>query len=133
MGYLIYILIGWGITDFLVNGSILDRVRVYFLVKVPVLAELLTCIRCSGFWVGSLMGLVCLSGVMKSPFLDFHPLVQVISSGFLIGGSSVIINSLMIYFLSPRYLIHPNRSQEDNHQNNLEITKDQSEDEENKH
>jgi hypothetical protein len=97
MEYLIYILIGWGITDILVNGSILDRVRVYFLVKFPLLSKLLTCIRCSGFWVGILMGVVLslTQGELK--------LLNVLGSGFLISGSSVIINALMIYLLTRNF------------------------------
>jgi hypothetical protein len=103
MEYLIFILIGWGITDFLVSGSILDRVRVYALVKIPLLGKLLSCVRCSGFWVGVLMW-------MTLSLIEFFPLpltqpenfkvllAQIFASGFLISGSSVIINSLLFYF-----------------------------------
>ena len=104
MDFLIYILIGWGITDFLVNGSILDKIRTYFLVKAPMLAKLFSCIRCSGFWVGVLMGTI--------PLLDFGPSLlreygkfwglQIVASGFLISGSAVIINSLLFFFYSNR-------------------------------
>lgn len=102
MEYLIYILIGWGITDTLVNGSILDRVRVYFLVKFPLLYKLLTCIRCSGFWVGILMGLTPGLNPLLITFYGVSslPLIGVLASGFLIGGSSVIINALMIFLLT---------------------------------
>lgn len=96
MEYLIYILIGWGITDFLVNGSILDKLRVYLLVKFPLLAKLLSCIRCSGFWVGVIMG------IFSDPLFSFRNLeiAQILASGFLIAGSSVIINALMFSFYS---------------------------------
>ena len=109
MDYLIYILIGWGITDFLVNGSILDQIRVYFLVKSPMLAKLLTCIRCSGFWVGVLMGVFCLLDLASSPLWNFNPVVQTIASGFLISGSSVIINALIFSFFSRR-IVNKNQS-----------------------
>jgi hypothetical protein len=102
MEFLIYILVGWGITDFLVNGSILDKIRVYLLVKFPMLGKLFSCIRCSGFWVGILMGLIS--------FLDFNSFflweysnfwgIEVVASGFLISGSSVIINGLLFFFYS---------------------------------
>lgn len=116
MEHLIYILIGWGVTDFLVNGSILDGIRSYSLVKVPILAKLLSCIRCSGFWVGVLMGLLL-------PYLNFHPLpielvdlktraIQLFSSGFLISGSSILINALIIYFYSSRMNSYPHVPEE---------------------
>lgn len=96
--YLIYILIGWGTTDILVNGSILDGLRSYAIVKFPLLAKLLTCVRCSGFWVGILMGLLS-GGIFE---LSFYPL-GVLTSGFLVSGSSVILNALMIYLLTRNF------------------------------
>lgn len=96
--YLIYILIGWGTTDILVNGSILDRIRVYLMVKSPLLSKLLTCIRCSGFWAGIIMGI--LSGGIST--FSYYPL-QILASGFLISGSSVIINALMISLLTKNF------------------------------
>ena len=131
MDYLIYILIGWGITDFLVNGSILDQTRVYFLVKAPLLAKLLTCIRCSGFWAGVLMGLGCFFGQLLSPMRNFEPTLQIICSGFLIGGSSVIINALLVYFYSPKVLSStpPNSGVRD-HLDNPDPSKETSENEE---
>lgn len=102
MEYLIFILVGWGITDFLVSGSILDRIRIYFLVKVPLMGKLLSCVRCSGFWVGVLMGTLSMNGFFSMPMIgseNFKTLiVQILASGFLISGSSVIINSLLFYF-----------------------------------
>ncbi len=104
MEFLIYILIGWGITDFLVNGSILDKIRVYLLIKFSMLGNLFSCIRCSGFWVGVMMGLFS--------FADFGFFslwgnsrfwwVEAASSGFLVSGSSVIINGLLFFFYSRR-------------------------------
>lgn len=96
--YLIYILIGWGATDILVNGSILDGLRVYATVKFPLLSKLLTCVRCSGFWVGILMGLFS-GGVFG---LSSYP-IGILTSGFFISGSSVIINALMVYLLTRNF------------------------------
>ena len=124
MEYLIYILIGWGVTDFLVNGSILDGIRSYLLVKIPLLAKLLSCIRCSGFWVGVLMGLLSLQKelypfLIESEILKIN-IVQIFASGFLISGSSILINSLIIYFYSFRirpYSYVPEENQEDPNNN----------------
>lgn len=101
MELLIYLLIGWGITDFLVNGSILDGIRIYLLVKYPTFGKLLSCIRCSGFWVGVLMGLISIKTMGGSIVpVEEIPTFQVIGSGFLISGSSIIINALMIFLLT---------------------------------
>lgn len=104
MELIIYILIGWGTTDFLVNGSILDEIRVYFLVKNPIIAKLLSCVRCSGFWVGVLMGLISLAFSEESILpLEPIPALSIVASGFLISGSSVIINALMIFLLTSNF------------------------------
>lgn len=96
--YLLYILIGWGATDILVNGSILDGIRIYMMVKFPFVSKLLTCIRCSGFWVGILMGILSLKSIGFS-----ISALHVLASGFLVSGSSVIINALMIYLLTKNF------------------------------
>ena len=102
MDCLIYILIGWGITDILVNGSILDGIRNFFLVKVPFLGKLFTCIQCSGFWVGILLGVLSTLNFLETPLWDFIPVARVFASGFLISGCSVIINSTVFSLLSRR-------------------------------
>lgn len=100
MGYLIllYILISWGITDFLVNGSILNSIRTYLLVKSPLLGKLLSCIRCSGFWVGVGMSALLSSGL---PLFSGEKMILIIFGGFLTSGSSVLINSLVFFLFSP--------------------------------
>jgi len=101
MGYLIYILVGWGLTGILVNGSILSSVRNFLLVKVPFLGKLFTCVQCSGFWVGFLMGILSLLGIISFPFWDCSNwIVQVLGSGFLISGCSVIINAVVFFLLT---------------------------------
>jgi len=100
MDYLIYILVGWGITDILVNGSILQGIRNYFLVQLPFLGKLFTCIQCSGFWVGILLGILSRLEILSSPLWDAPALAQIIGSGFLISGSCVIINSVVFSLLS---------------------------------
>jgi len=100
MDYLIYILVGWGITDILVNGSILQEIRNYFLVQLPFFGKLFTCVQCSGFWVGVLMGILSYLGSLTSPLWDCPAPVQVIGSGFLISGCCVMINSVVFSLLS---------------------------------
>jgi hypothetical protein len=102
MDCLIYILIGWGITDILVNGSILDGIRNFCLVKIPFLGKLFTCVQCSGFWVGIFLGILSLLNVLETPLWDFTPAARVLASGFLISGCSVIINSTVFSLLSRR-------------------------------
>lgn len=102
MDCLIYILIGWGITDILVNGSILDGIRNFCLVKIPFLGKLFTCVQCSGFWVGIFLGILSLLNTLETPLWDFTPAARVLASGFLISGCSVIINSTVFSLLSRR-------------------------------
>ena len=101
MDYLIYILVGWGLTGILVNGSIFSSLRNFLLVKVPFLGNLFTCVQCSGFWVGVLMGILSLLEIFSSPFWDCsNEIVQVLGSGFLISGCSVIINAVVFFLLT---------------------------------
>ena len=101
MDYLIYILVGWGLTGILVNGSIFYSLRNYLLVKVPFIGKLFTCVQCSGFWVGILMGVLSSIGEISSPFWDYAEWpVQILGSGFLISGSSVVINALVFFLLT---------------------------------
>ncbi len=112
MDCLIYILIGWGITDILVNGSILDGIRNFCLVKIPFLGKLFTCVQCSGFWVGIFLGILSLLNVLETPLWDFTPAARVLASGFLISGCSVIINST-VFSLLARRTKNTNNNEED--------------------
>lgn len=103
MNFLVYILVGWGLTDILVNGSILNSIRNYFIVKSPVISKLLTCIQCSGFWVGILLGILSQLSLIPSQFGNCYWIFGIFASGFLVSGSSVIINSLVFNLLSPRF------------------------------
>lgn len=81
--------LSWSITNILVNGSILDKIRNYSLVKIKPLGKLLSCIMCSGFWVGLIVFLI---------FGDTH-ITNTIIFAFMASGFSVILNSLIIYFV----------------------------------
>jgi len=114
MDYLIYILVGWGITGILVNGSIFSSIRNYFIVKVPFLGKLFTCVQCSGFWVGILMGILSSLEIISSPLWDYPKgTVQVLVSGFLISGASVIINSIVFFLLTSNRKNNIENSDED--------------------
>jgi hypothetical protein len=109
---LIYSFIGWGITNILVNGSIFDEFRNYCLVMLPKLGKLLTCMQCSGFWVGFLMGLLNFGGVIQNPWAEFFHfqgeiagkfqhfmefVLLIFTSGVWISGASVTINTFLIF------------------------------------
>jgi hypothetical protein len=63
--FILIILAGIGITNLLVNSSILEPVRnmmifiLSFIFKEEKVIELLGCMMCSGFWVGIIIG-ICL-------------------------------------------------------------------------
>ena len=99
--------LGWSITNVLVNGSILDPVRVYFQVMHPTLAKLLTCMQCSGFWVGIFLGFLITADQLVNPLSRLVVGNSIISDtvlvsfmGFLISGVSVVVNSLLIYLIN---------------------------------
>lgn len=103
----ILIIIGWSITNILVNGSILDRPRIYLMVKSRTLSKLLTCMQCSGFWVGVILGFFSIAGYIINPFsevlntqsVSYIPLT-VLTWGFWNSGISVIINSVIVFLLN---------------------------------
>jgi len=108
MNITFFLLIGWSITSILVNGSIFDSLRVYLIIKAPFFAKLMTCMQCSGFWVGFFIGLLSVSGTIYHPLeglfsQDENYLLHrlaVLSYAFLISGTSVMINAFMISLLS---------------------------------
>ena len=51
----IFLFFGWCLTSLLVNGSIFDPFKNYLLVKAPFFAKLLSCIQCTGVWIGALV------------------------------------------------------------------------------
>lgn len=52
INFLLFILAGVGITNLVVNATILDSPRDYMSNKHPLIKKLLSCMTCSGFWVG---------------------------------------------------------------------------------
>lgn len=100
-------IVGWSITNILVNGIILDPIRNYTTIKFPILSKLLTCIQCSGFWVGAGIGLISYYGIIYNVLFYFVnpenlyslPLTILIY-GFWNSGVSVIYNSLLFFLHS---------------------------------
>ncbi len=104
---LIFTIIGWSITNIIVNGSIFDGIRIYLMVKNQMFSKLLTCMQCSGFWVGVILGFFALLGHIQNPFFQvlnpdsilYFPLT-ILSCGFWNSGVSVVMNSLIVFLLN---------------------------------
>lgn len=58
INFLLFILSGVGITNLVVNATILDNPRDFMSNRSTVLKKLLSCMMCSGFWVGMGLGFV---------------------------------------------------------------------------
>jgi len=81
MEILIFILVCYGATNIIVNGSIFSGVRDWVESKSSFLFDLLSCIMCTGFWVGVIFSF--------SVDLNFF------FAGCLASGSSWIIQTLI--------------------------------------
>jgi hypothetical protein len=57
VNFLLFLIAGVGITNLVVNASILDIPRDFIIKEEPLLGKLVTCMMCSGFWIGLLMGI----------------------------------------------------------------------------
>jgi uncharacterized membrane protein YvlD (DUF360 family) len=104
---LLLIIIGWSITNIIVNGSIFDEIRIYLMVKNQMFSKLLTCMQCSGFWVGIGLGIFSVLDHIVNPFYSllnpdsvlYFPLT-ILACGFFNSGISVIINSVIVFLLN---------------------------------
>jgi hypothetical protein len=101
-------ILGWSITNNLVNGEIFTPLRVYLQVMYPFLSKLLTCMQCSGFWVGILLGFLVSANQIFNPFAFFivkdsllNEVLKIAFHGFWVSGMSVFFNSLLIYLINP--------------------------------
>jgi hypothetical protein len=104
---LILAIIGWSITNIIVNGSIFDGLRVYLMVKSQTFSKLLTCMQCSGFWVGVILGIFSLFHHIVNPFCQIlnqdSPLyftLTILAWGFWNSGISLMINSFIVFLLN---------------------------------
>jgi hypothetical protein len=90
---------GWCLTSLLVNGSIFDPIKNYLAVTSPFFYKLLSCIQCTGVWVGALIFYPLLLidpeifGSFPWIWVDFifYPVIQ--------SGVSVIIESIVIWLV----------------------------------
>jgi hypothetical protein len=81
---LLFILAGVGITNLVVNASILDYPRDFIIERSEFFNGLLTCMMCSGFWVGMLLAI-------------FTPGINLLYGGAIISLLSYITGSLLDY------------------------------------
>lgn len=105
MEWIILSLLGWSATSILVNGSIFDQIRIYLQVKIPFISKLMTCIQCSGFWVGVLIGIIASYDIILNPMdsvVTTNGIREIFLSIFLYGlfisGVSVLLNGLVVFF-----------------------------------
>lgn len=98
---LILIFTAWSVTSIVVNGSIFDGVRNYFLVKSPFFGKLLSCVMCLSVWVGTLIFIPALWFDVAIPLSpgslpDWanYFIFPIITSGF-----SVLLESFIIFLV----------------------------------
>ncbi len=91
MNFFIFLIVGLGITNIVVNASILNYPRDYLTNRFEFLNGLLSCMLCTGFWVGGLLGMVGL-----------FPIASILSPIYAGAAISVISN---FYDMIADYLI----------------------------
>jgi len=105
MELLFLLFIGWCITSGIVNGTLIDPIRNWALVKAPFISKLFTCIRCLGFWVGFfLFGLLTLRGIIGPviPGLATGCYVNYLVFPFIQSGFGIIVESVVIFLMRDR-------------------------------
>jgi hypothetical protein len=104
MEILILLFINWCFTTGVINASILDQIRNYFLVRLPMFGKLISCVRCLGFWVGfftfgAYTYLEKIDGILFFPiWLNYliYPFVQ--------SASCVILENFIIFLGKLNYI-----------------------------
>lgn len=81
---LLFILVGVGITNLVVNASILDNLRDIVINQSEFFGKLITCMMCSGFWVGCILSI-------------FYPGIGIIAGGAVISLLSYIVGIILDY------------------------------------
>ena len=95
---ILYLFLGWSLTSILVNGSIFDPLRNYLLVMYPFFGKLLSCIQCTGLWVGVII-FVPLLAVGEVPYISSYGWFGYIAYPIIQSGVSVLIESFIIYLV----------------------------------
>ena len=83
MAFLLFLLAGIGITNIIVNATILDNPRDFVINQSRFLGKLITCMMCTGFWVGFILGI--------------HAELNPIYMGGAISLLSYVLNEVMEY------------------------------------
>jgi hypothetical protein len=101
MTYILLFLLGWGITSTIVNGSIFNGIRNYFLVRFPLLGKLFSCIRCLGFWVGAsiFIPLIFLNIIPPIFPTEIPYFISILSMPILQSNFGVVVESFLIFLV----------------------------------
>jgi hypothetical protein len=101
MTYILFFILGWGITSTVINGSIFDKIRNYFIIKYPLIGKLFSCIRCLGFWVGTFMFTPLVHyGVIPPIFPSEVPyLVSLFAMPIFQSNFGVVMESFLIFLV----------------------------------
>jgi hypothetical protein len=99
--YILLFLLGWGITSTVINGSIFDGIRKYFLVKIPLFGKLFSCIRCLGFWIGfSIFIPLLIFSIIPPIFPSQIPVwISFVAMPIFQSNFGVIVESLVIFLV----------------------------------
>jgi hypothetical protein len=94
----ILLFLGWALTSLLVNGSIFDPLRNYLLVMYPFFGKLLSCIQCTGVWVGALIFIPLVASELAT---NIYPILWVnyIAYPVIQSGFSVLVESFIIWLV----------------------------------
>ncbi len=84
--FFLFLLAGVGITNLIVNAGILEGPRNYLSQHSKFLGDLVSCMMCSGVWVGVILGL----------FFGFHPVLSGAAISFLSYVVSEILECLAV-------------------------------------
>lgn len=101
MIYILFFFLGWGITSTVINGSIFDKIRNYFIVNYPLIGKLFSCVRCLGFWVGAFMFIpLVYLGVIPPIFPPEVPyVVSIFSMPIFQSNFGVVMESFVIFLV----------------------------------
>jgi hypothetical protein len=91
--FLLFLFVGVGITNIVVNASILDYPRDFIIERSSFFGKLVTCMLCSGFWVGMILWIF-------NPYIFLtYGILAPISAGATISLSSSFYDIITDYLL----------------------------------
>lgn len=92
--------IAYGLTSIIVWGAIFDRPRNWVINHSNFFGELITCVLCSGTWVGFFMS-ICLGG-LTNHFFMIGRLPSIFFDGVFTAGIVWAINAVLEFFEESR-------------------------------